>query len=51
MYDTKPAAPIEFRGPFHAIPTNIGGREICELMPQQAKMMDRKSLRIRWPLL
>lgn len=41
MYDMKPDAPIEFRGEFRPIKTNVSGMEICELMPRQAKLADK----------
>ena len=41
MYDMKPAAPREYRGEFSPIQTNVPGMEICELMPQQAKIADK----------
>ncbi len=41
MFDLKPDAPIEFRGEFNPIPTNVSGIEICEHMPQLAKMADK----------
>jgi hypothetical protein len=41
MYDLKMAAPIEIRGSFRPINTNVPGIEICEHMPRLAKMMDR----------
>jgi Protein of unknown function (DUF1501) len=44
MYDPKPEAPVEFRGEFSAIPTNVAGIRICELMPLQARMMDKLSI-------
>ena len=44
MYDPKPDAPVEFRGEFSAIPTNVSGIRICELMPLQARMMDKLSI-------
>jgi hypothetical protein len=40
MYDMKPEAPIEYRGEFNPIRTNVPGMEICELMPMQAKIAD-----------
>ena len=43
-YDLKPDAPAEFRGEFKPIKTNVGGIEISELFPQQAKMMDKFAL-------
>ncbi len=41
MYDLKPDAPKEFRGEFKPISTNVSGVQICEHMPQQAKMFDK----------
>ena len=43
-WDLKPAAPAEYRGEFKPIKTNVGGIEISELFPQQAKMMDKFAL-------
>ena len=44
MYDLKPDAPAEYRGPFHPIATRLPGVQICELMPRQAEMMDQLAL-------
>src|SRR5687768_15795968 len=44
MYDLKPDAPAEFRGPFRPIATSLPGCEICEHMPLQARIMDRVAL-------
>ena len=41
MYDMKPAAPLEYRGEFNPIRTNVPGIEICELMPRQAMIADK----------
>ncbi len=41
MFDLKPEAPVEFRGEFNPIPTNVSGMEICEHMPLLAGMADR----------
>jgi len=41
MYDMKPDAPVEYRGEFRPIRTRVPGMEICELMPEQAKLADR----------
>ena len=41
MYDMKPAAPLEYRGEFRPIRTNVPGIEICELMPGQAEIADK----------
>ncbi|MFN0056473.1 MAG: DUF1501 domain-containing protein, partial [Planctomycetales bacterium] len=41
MYDMKPQAPVEYRGEFSPIATNVPGIEICELMPMQARIADK----------
>src|SRR5438093_329882 len=41
MYDLKPAAPAQVRGPFRPISTRIPGLQVSELLPRQAKIMDR----------
>lgn len=43
-YDPKPEAPVEIRGEFKAIGTNVPGIQICERFPMQAKMMDRLAI-------
>lgn len=40
-WDPKPAAPAAYRGPFGAIDTSVEGVSFGELMPEQAKLMDR----------
>jgi hypothetical protein len=40
-YDMKPQAPLEIRGEFRPIPTNVPGIHICEHMPRQARIMDK----------
>jgi hypothetical protein len=44
MYDLKPEAPVEYRGEFRSIPTNVPGVQICEHMPRQAAMWDKLSV-------
>ena len=44
MYDLKPDAPVEFRGEFRPIATNVPGISISEHMPLQARMMDKLSV-------
>jgi hypothetical protein len=44
LYDMKPDAPVEIRGEFKPIKTNVPGMEISELMPLQAKIADRFSI-------
>jgi hypothetical protein len=41
MYDLKPDAPMEFKGEFKPIATNVPGVQICEHFPMQAKMWDK----------
>ena len=43
-YDMKPAAPVEFRGEFRPIHTNVPGIDVCELMPRQATIMDKMAV-------
>jgi hypothetical protein len=43
-YDMKPEAPVEFRGELRPIKTNVPGVDICELMPLQAKIMDKLAI-------
>jgi hypothetical protein len=43
-YDPKPDAPSGFRGPFGSIPTNLHGVRFGELMPQQARIMDKMAI-------
>src|SRR5262249_5507872 len=43
-FDMKPDAPAEFRGEFKPMPTNVPGIQICELLPQIARQMDKFSL-------
>ncbi|MCA9040312.1 MAG: DUF1501 domain-containing protein [Planctomycetaceae bacterium] len=44
MWDLKPNAPKEIRGPFSPIKTSVPGIEICEHLPKQAAMMDKFTL-------
>ncbi len=43
-YDMKPDAPVEIRGEFKPIQTNVPGFDICELMPLQARIADKLAL-------
>lgn len=43
-WDPKPHAPEEIRGAYGAIPTNVPGTHICELLPETAKLMDKIAL-------
>ncbi|MFT7638918.1 MAG: hypothetical protein ACI9G1_000643 [Pirellulaceae bacterium] len=44
MYDLKPMAPVEVRGDYNPIRTNVPGMDICELMPMQAKIADKLAI-------
>jgi len=44
MFDRKPDAPEQIRGPLQGISTSLPGLEICEQLPQVAKVMDRVTL-------
>jgi uncharacterized protein (DUF1501 family) len=43
-WDPKPAAPLEYRGPFAAIPTRVPGTRVAELFPQTADVADQFSI-------
>jgi hypothetical protein len=44
LFDLKPQAPAEIRGPFRPIRTNVAGMEITELLPTLAKIADKFTL-------
>ncbi|MCA9166744.1 MAG: DUF1501 domain-containing protein, partial [Planctomycetales bacterium] len=41
MFDLKVNAPVEIRGEFKPIASNVPGIEICELLPKLAQRMDK----------
>src|SRR4029079_473411 len=41
MYDLKPEAPMEYRGEFKPISTNVPGIQISEHFTRQARMFDK----------
>jgi hypothetical protein len=41
MFDLKPDAPAEIRGPFRPISTSVPGVKICEHLPRLAAMMQK----------
>lgn len=43
-FDMKPEAPVEIRGEFSTIPTNVPGTSICEHLPKLAKQADKFSI-------
>ena len=44
MWDPKPDAPEEIRGPFGHIPTKLPGVHVCEHLPLTARIMDKLTL-------
>jgi uncharacterized protein (DUF1501 family) len=44
LYDLKPEAPVEYRGEFRPIRTNVPGMDISELLPLQAKIADKLAI-------
>jgi hypothetical protein len=43
-WDPKPDAVSQIRGPFGAIPTNVPGVRFGELLPEEAKLMDKLAI-------
>ena len=44
LFDLKPNAPVEIRGEFNPIKTNVPGMEISEVFPKLAKIADKFSI-------
>jgi hypothetical protein len=44
MWDMKPDAPVEIRGPYKPISTNVPGTQIGEHLPRCAKVADRYTI-------
>jgi len=44
MWDPKPEASAEIRGPFGSIPTSVSGVRVCEHLPLTARLMDRLTI-------
>jgi hypothetical protein len=44
MWDLKPEAPVEYRGEFKPIDTNVPGIRVAEHLPLSAKQMDKFSI-------
>jgi hypothetical protein len=42
--DVKPNAPVEVRGEFKSIRSNLPGLDVCELLPHLARVMDRTTV-------
>ncbi|QDT49335.1 hypothetical protein Pan258_33840 [Symmachiella dynata] len=43
-FDLKPKAPVEYRGPYSPIATNVPGIDICEMLPQLARRADKYAI-------
>jgi len=44
MWDMKPDAPKEVRGPYHQIPTSVPGTFVCEHLPNCAKIAEKYTI-------
>lgn len=44
MFDMKPDAPVDYRGEFKPIQSNVPGLDVCELMPNLAKLADKYAI-------
>ena len=44
LWDMKPEAPAEIRGPFKAVDTAVPGIQLSEILPRHAKIADKFSL-------
>jgi len=44
LFDLKPDAPKEIAGPWKPIPTKVPGIQICEALPQLARIMDKLTI-------
>ncbi len=44
MWDPKPLAPKEIRGPYQTMATSVPGIQVCEHLPLQAKLMHKLSI-------
>lgn len=47
-FDPKPDAPVEIRGPWSPIATNVPGTFICEKLPLLARRMDKVAIVRSW---
>lgn len=43
-FDMKPLAPAEVRGPWKPMPSSLPGLDVCELLPEHAKIMHHCSV-------
>lgn len=43
-YDMKPDAPVEYRGDFNPVATNVPGTHVCEHLPLHAQIADKYNI-------
>lgn len=43
-FDMKPEAPVEIRGTMEPIASSVPGLDVCELLPETSKIMDRTTV-------
>jgi hypothetical protein len=43
-FDMKPKAPVEIRGTMEPIASSLAGCDVCELLPETSKIMDRTTV-------
>ncbi len=44
MFDMKPDSPVDYRGEFRPIRTNVPGLDVCELMPRLSRLADKYTI-------
>src|SRR5262249_24436301 len=44
MFDMKPDSPTDYKGEFKPIASNLPGLDVCELMPNLAKIADKYTI-------
>src|ERR1700686_2584938 len=44
MFDMKPDSPVDYRGEFRPIRSNVSGLDVCELMPRLAQQADKYTI-------
>lgn len=44
MFDMKPDSPTDYRGEFKPIPSKLPGLDVCELMPNLARIADKYTI-------
>jgi len=44
MWDMKPDAPVEIRGTFRPVDTNVPGLQVCQHMPRMARLADKYAI-------